>query len=175
MYSPDCENLIFKWYPPMKQLRALIIQGWHYSCFFFQVIHPIFHMILPQFFQSYDVHNWRTTVLYTYMITNNCIINLHVLWYPQWYLHFFSFNELAINPFTSSWNIPLIDLNVNHLNSASTLRFQRGHFETHLQWWLPQNCPPGLEGRRGGSKAGGDGLLSLLHEMLNHVYYYLDR
>ena len=28
-YSPNSHNLILKWYPPIKQPRGLLIQGWH--------------------------------------------------------------------------------------------------------------------------------------------------
>ena len=30
-YSSNSENPILKWYPPIKQAKGLLIQGWHYQ------------------------------------------------------------------------------------------------------------------------------------------------
>ena len=33
-YPPNSHNMVHKWYPPIKQPRGLLIQGWHYHTYY---------------------------------------------------------------------------------------------------------------------------------------------
>ena len=37
-YSSNSHNLILKWYPPIKQPKGLLIQGWHYIIWYHRFI-----------------------------------------------------------------------------------------------------------------------------------------